>query len=106
MLGTSILGAGGMQGTHLYPRSALSGMVGAGDPTGRALPSLGMLEESHMAGLGVSVGHRFSFPRDTCGMAGLGRLPHATQSSKNKSQAGVGLLLAGKDWCQGSEPPQ
>lgn len=59
-----------------------------------------------MAGLGVSVGHRLSFPRDGCGMASLGRLPRATQSSKNKNQAGVGLPLAEKDWCQGSEPPR
>lgn len=36
------------------------------------------------AGLGVSMGHRLSFPRDVCGMAGLGRLPRAAQRSKIK----------------------
>lgn len=43
-----------------------------------------MLEESHKAGLRVSMGHRLSFPRDACGMAGLGRLPSAPQGSKLK----------------------
>lgn len=37
-----------------------------------------------MAWLGVSVGHRFSFPKDTCGMAGLGRLPRANKAVKIK----------------------
>lgn len=37
-----------------------------------------------MAGLGVSMGQRLSFPRDACGVAGLGRLPHANKAVKIK----------------------
>lgn len=54
---------------------------------------------------GLSMGHRLSFPRDARGMAGLGRLPRATESSKNKNQAGVGLRPTEASLCQGLEPP-
>lgn len=54
---------------------------------------------------GLSMGPRLSFPRDARGMAGLSGLPRATESSKNKNQAGVGLCLVEASSCQGSEPP-
>lgn len=41
------------------------------------------------------------FPRDTCGMAGLGRLLRANKAVKIKYQAGVGLLLAEKTGARG-----